>query len=299
MPESIVPVAVIINPKAGPSYRFGNANKLVETAHSACSEADLPCEVVCTEYPGHARLLAIDFMHRGFSPIVAWGGDGTVNEIASALVFQNAVLGIVPSGSGNGLARELGISLRPDRAMATATRGLNRRIDVGQLGTRFFVNLAGVGLAASIAGRFEHLKGRGLLRYVQASLVQLTNLVAEGYTITIGGEAIQQSALLVEFANGRQYGNGAFIAPEAKLDDGFLELVVVGPIGRLRALWTARRLFSGTIGRDPRVQTRSVRHATIAALRPIQFHVDGEVAEEGVALAVTVHAGALQVKVPR
>ena len=299
MIESTVPVAVIINPKAGPSFRSGNPHTLAETAHSACAEAGLPCEVVFTEYPGHGRFLAIDFMRRGFSPIVAWGGDGTVNEVASALAFQDAVMGIVPSGSGNGLARELGISLRPDRAMATATRGLDRRIDVGQLGSRFFVNVAGVGLAASIARSFESLRGRGLLRYVQATVVQLAKFVAEGYTITIDGEAIQQSALLVEVANGRQYGNGALIAPDAKLDDGFLELVIVEPIGPLRALWSVRRLFNGTIGRDPRVQTRSVRHATIAGLRPIRFHVDGEAAEGDVALAVTVHAGALRVRVPR
>ena len=299
MTESSIPVAVIINPKAGPSFRSANPHSLAEMARAACAEADLPCEVVFTGYHGHGRLLAIDFMHRGFSPIVAWGGDGTVNEIASALIFQNAVMGIVPSGSGNGLARELGISLQPDRAMATVIHGLDRRIDAGQLGSRFFVNLAGVGLAASIARRFERSKRRGLLRYVQASLGQLANLVTEAYTITLDGEATHQSALLVEVANGRQYGNGALIAPDAKLDDGFLELVVVKPMGPLRALWTARRLFSGTIGRDPRVQTRSIRHATIAALHPIQFHVDGEVAEGDAALAVAVHAGALQVRVPR
>lgn len=288
--------AVIINPKAGAASR--TREQLAEDAYKACSLAGLPNEVVFTEYRGHGRLLATEFARRGFSPIIAWGGDGTVNEVASALVFKEAVLGIVPSGSGNGLARDLGISLRPDRAIETVASGRDLRIDVGQLGDRYFVNIAGVGLAASVAYRFEQLKKRGLLGYLKAALVQLFGIIPETYQITSEGVTTRQTVLLVEHANGRQYGNGALIAPDAKLDDGFLELVIVDPIGPLRMLWSARRLFTGTINQDSKVRSKPVRCTRIGGPHPIRYHVDGEVGQGGVSLDVMIHPGALSVRVP-
>ena len=152
-------------------------------------------------------------------------------------------MAIVPTGSGNGLARELGISLRPERAIATATRGIDHTIDVGELGGRLFVNLAGVGLDASVASLFDRLTGRGWPRYVQATLSTVFSYIAEAYTITVGGETFEDRALIVALANGRQYGNGAVIAPHAKLDDGLLDLVLVGPLSALQVLGAVRRLF--------------------------------------------------------
>ena len=113
-----LPAAAIVNPTAGSSSRHTRTRPLAERARCAFAEANLTGEIVFTEGTGHARVLAADFVRRGFSPIIAWGGDGTVNEVASALAFQDVALGIVPTGSGNGLARELGISLRPERALA-------------------------------------------------------------------------------------------------------------------------------------------------------------------------------------
>ena len=299
MTEPPSPAAAIINPTAGSSTRPRDARRLAERARGAFAQANLTGGIVLTERAGHGRELAADFVRRGFSPIIAWGGDGTVNEVASALAFQNAVLGIVPTGSGNGLARELGISPRPERAIATAARGIDRTIDVGELGGRLFVNLAGVGLDASVASLFNRLAGGGLLRYVQATLSTVFRYVAETYTITAGGETFEHRALIVELANGRQYGNGALIAPHAKLDDGLLDLVVVGPLSPLRVLWGVRRLFNGTIDREPNVRMRTVSSVTISAEQPIRFHVDGEVVEGSETLTATVHPSALRVRVPR
>jgi len=270
----------------------------MDVVRGALGEANLTGEIVFTERAGHGRELAADFVRRGFSPIIAWGGDGTVNEVASALMFQDAVMAIVPAGSGNGLARELGISLRPERAIATAVYGHDRTIDVGELGGRIFVNLAGVGLDANVVRLFDRLSGRGLLRYVLATLSQVFSYVAEVYVITAGAETFEQRALIVELANGRQYGNGALIAPGARLDDGLLDLVVVGPLSPLRVLWGARRLFNGTIDREPGVTVRTASNITISAERPIPFHVDGEVEQGARFLTATVHSHALRVKVP-
>ena len=292
------PAAVIINPNAGPARRRVSPGRAAELARGGFADADRVCEVVCTERGGHARELAADFVRRGFSPIIAWGGDGTVNEVASALAFQDAVMGIVPTGSGNGLARELGISLRPDGAVATAARGRDRAVDVGELDGRLFFNLAGVGLDASVVSLFDRLAGRGVLRYVQATLSTVLTYAADTYTIAVGEETFEQRALIVELANGRQYGSGACIAPHAKLDDGLLDLVVIGPMSPVRLLWGARRLFSGTIDLDPNMSTRTIRSLTISASQPIRFHVDGEVVQGPDSLTAAVHPGALRVRVP-
>ena len=190
-----------------------------------------------------------------------------------------------------GHARELGISLRPERAIATAAWGIDRTIDVGELSGRLFVNLAGVGLDASVASLFNRLAGRGLLRYVQATLSLVFSYVAQAYTITAGEETFEHRALIVELANGRQYGYGALVAPHAKLDDGLLDLVVVGPLSPLRALWGVRRLFNGTIDQEPDVSMRTASSITISAEQPIRFHVDGEVVEGSETLTATVHPG--------
>ena len=292
------PAVAIINPTAGSATRSANSRSLSELARRVFAEANLTGETVFTEHRGHAHELAEYYARRGFSPVVACGGDGTVNEVASALAFQDAVLGIVPTGSGNGLARELGISLRPVLALATAAQGVDRTIDVGELGGRFFVNIAGVGLAASVAGLFESLAGRGLLRYVQATLSTVFGYTPQTYTMTVAGETFEHRALIVELANGRQYGNGALIAPQARLDDGLLDLIVVGPLGPLRMLWGARRLFNGTMTESRGVSRRVARAVTISAAEPMRFHVDGEVVEGGETLTATVHPGALRVRVP-
>ena len=317
-------LAFIINPVAGSSGRWSRPADLLDVIRRRCAAADH--EVAFTERPGHGRELAAALAGRGFSPVVAWGGDGTVNEVASGLIHRDTVMGIVPAGSGNGLARELGISLRPEEAIDTAVRGRDRAIDVGELAGRPFVNLAGVGLPASVADLFARLArqsspdgsdgrptnpagvraalrrrlpaGRGLGGYVLATARQLVRYRSQRYTVVTEGRSVERPALLIEVANGRQYGNGAVIAPHARLDDGLLDLVSVEPIGRARAAWGLWRLFNGTIDRHPYVHCSRVGGVTIAADRPLCFHVDGEVAQGGCSLTAKVHPRALGVRVP-
>ena len=292
------PLAFIINPVAGSASRGARVGGLVELVRQRCRAAGVTSEVAFTERPGHGRELAAALAGRGFSPVVAWGGDGTVNEVASALMHRDAALGIVPAGSGNGLARELGISLQPEQAIAAAVHGHDRIIDMGELAGRPFVNIAGVGLAASVAELFGRLAGRGLPGYVRATARQLVRYRSRRYTLVTEEQTLERPALLVEVANGRQYGNGAVIAPRARLDDGLLELVSVDPIGPARALWGLWRLFNGTIDRHPYVHCSRVGGVTISADRPLRFHVDGEAVQGGRSLSATIHPKALRVRVP-
>ena len=292
------PLAFIVNPVSGSAARGRRAGALAEMIRQRCAAAGVASEVRFTERAGHGRELAAALADRGFSPVVACGGDGTVNEVACALMGREAALGIVPTGSGNGLARELRISRRPEQALQTALSGEDRSIDVGELGGRPFVNLAGVGLAAEVADLFSRLAGRGLAGYVWATARQLLRYQARRYTLVVEGRAVERPALIVEAANGRQYGNGAVVAPHARLDDGLLDLVAVDPMRPARALWGLRRLFNGTIDRDPLVHCSQVRGVTISADEPLRFHVDGEAAQGGRSLSAVIHPRALRVRVP-
>ena len=291
------PLAFIVNPVAGSSARRRLGDP-VDAIRRRCAAAGGDHEVALTEGPGHGRELAAALAGRGFSPVVAWGGDGTVNEVASALMRRDAVMGIVPAGSGNGLARELGISLRPEEAIDTALRGRDRVIDVGELAGRPFVNLAGVGLPASVADLFARLSGRGPAGYVLATARELLRYRSERYTVATRERTLEQPALFIELANGRQYGNGAVVAPHARLDDGRLDLVSVDPIGPARAAWGLWRLFNGTIDHHAYVHCSQVDRVTISADRPLRFHVDGEPVQGGCRLSATVHPAALRVRVP-
>ncbi len=288
----------IINPVAGPRASRARSRRSADLVRAAFARGATPCDVVFTEHPGHAREVASDYAVRGASPVVAWGGDGTVNEVASALAFREGVLGIVPAGSGNGLARELGISRDPERAIAAVIQGRDRVIDVGELGGRLFVNLAGIGLDATVAEGFSQCADRGMLGYVRVTLSTLFRYKPQVYTVTAAGETWTRRALMVVFANGTQYGNDARIAPHAKLDDGRIELVVVPPLRARQVPGGVRRLFNGTVDQNPGVTTLSVRNVRITAARPICFHVDGEVVHGGVSLAATMHPGALRVRAP-
>ncbi len=256
-------------------------------------------EVFVTERAGQAYELAKAAIARGTRLVVAWGGDGTINEVASALAFRAVPLAIVPSGSGNGLALELGIDLRPQQALRNALGAEPHAIDVGELGGRLFVNIAGIGIDAHVAAEFNARgnRRRGLFGYARIAAGALVRYVPAGYEITTGGDRIGARAVIVTIANSPQWGNGARIAPGASVDDGALDLVVVQERSRLATLCSLPRLFNGTADRIPGCSVRRIERATIESDRPMVFHVDGEPVAGGTELTARVHPGALQVAV--
>ena len=256
-----------------------------------------PAEVFVTEGVGHARALAKAAVGRGARLVMAWGGDGTINEVASALAFDEVPLGIIPAGSGNGLARELGVNPRPERAIADALAAEPRPMDLGEIDGRIFANIAGVGFDAHVASRFASANRRGFLGYAGITARALTRYVPITYRITSENQTVEARAVLVTVANSAQFGNGALIAPGAKVDDGVLDLVVLEERSRFATICQMPRLFNGTVGRIRGCSIRQIRRVTIEADQPLTFHVDGEPVEGGKRLAVRVHPGALRVAV--
>jgi diacylglycerol kinase (ATP) len=294
-----VSVAIIVNPISGTGGRPEVARRRAELAASLVSAMGLDAEVFLTERGGHARELAVGALQRGATIVVAWGGDGTVNEVACALAFRNAELAVVPSGSGNGLARELGIPADPSAALAVALGDHSRVIDCGELDGRLFVNVAGIGLDAQVAHQFaaRGLARRGLARYVQITARELFRYEPADYTIVAGRHVIRQRALLVAVANARQYGNGALIAPQARLDDGKLDVVVVGARPVWRTLVQVPWLFTGRIARVPGVSMLAAPEIAISSNRRVSCHVDGEPFLGGVSVHARIRPLALRVKV--
>lgn len=290
-------VVVIINPISGAGRRRDLARLRAEQAAAIVEQRRLNAEVFVTERPGHARELTVAGRRRGATLFVAWGGDGTVNEVGSSLVGSDAALAIVPSGSGNGLARELGIPLDPVSAFRVALDGHSRVIDAGELDGHLFFNVAGIGLDARVAHRFAQggLERRGFVRYLELAAREVLSYAPAECDIASDGADRRVRPLLIALANSRQYGNGALIAPEAKLDDGKLDVVVVSDMPAWRVLMHARRLFAGTVGQVPGVSTTRVAAVTISSSEGIVYHVDGEPYVGGSSITGGVHPAALQV----
>jgi diacylglycerol kinase family enzyme len=288
-------VAIIVNPLSGGSTP-ANGRRRAELASAMLAGCGEEGGVFLTDRRGHAGELAAAAVRRGARLVIAWGGDGTVNEVGSALVFSPTALGIVPSGSGNGLARELRVDRRPDRAIAQALRAVPRLIDAGELGGRMFFSVAGLGFDAHVAACFDRDSGgrRGLSTYARLTLREMWGYEAGDYRVD--GLDVRR-ALLLTIANSGQFGNGARIAPLARLDDGRLDLVIFEETSRLSAVLAIPRLFVGGFERVKGVSMRQIERASIAADRPMVYHVDGEPVQGGETLEARIHPSALRVAV--
>ena len=289
-------VAVIINPISG-GPRPGQAEARAKLAADAVRlHGDEP-RVFVTTHAGHARELAERAAADGARLVVAWGGDGTINETASALAFGRVPLGIIPAGSGNGLARELGIPVNPQAALARALGATPRAMDVGEIQGRRFVNITGIGLDAHVAARFNAPDNprRGLRGYTAIVWRALVGYVPQRYRITADGRTSERTAILISIANSPQFGNGARIAPGAVIDDGLLDLVTIEERSRLATVCAVPRLFTGTVDRVRGCTIERVRQITIEADGPMTFHVDGEPVDGGTRLDARVHHHALQI----
>ena len=270
---------VVINPIAGPG-RSRTLEACAALARESLARGGYDATIRITTAPEDAQRFGADAVNDGHELVAAWGGDGTVNGVGAALAGTRVAMAIIPGGSGNGLARDLGVPLDAAAAFAVAAGGANRAIDAGDLNGSLFFNVAGIGLDANIAKRLAAPGARrGLLGYVLATVSELPAYVARDYTIAIAGSGlppITTSALIIALANSRQYGNGAKIAPQALLDDGQLDVVVVKPQSLLRIASRIPSFFNGSLRPDATLLMSTAAAVDISSDSAIAFHVDGE-----------------------
>lgn len=291
-------IAAIINPISGAGADKNAAARRIATLTAQLDRRGLRASIALTIRAGHARELAEAAVGDHADLVIVWGGDGTVNESGAALLGTDIAIGLVPAGSGNGLAAALGTPRDPVEAIARALDGPRRAIDAGIIGGRPFFNIAGIGVDARIAKRFNERKqgSRGALPYIVIGVTEGCRYSGREYEVELDGDPRRLRALLIAFANGREYGSGARISADARLDDGLLDAVVVEDRSVVARFWHARHLASGTPGRAPRVTTRQVRRAMIRAQGPIEYHVDGEMGVADGEVEVSIRPGALWVQ---
>ncbi len=252
-------------------------------------------KVVCTEYAGHAQKIAQETSEQ---IVVAVGGDGTVNEVARGLIGTGKTLGILPCGSGDGLARHLGISHFFNKAIKTVKNGKTSSLDAGTIDGKFFFSVCGVGFDAIVSERFAKCGKRGLSSYIKEGLKTWRIYSPEKYTIEIDGQVIENEAMFITVGNSNQWGNGAKITPLADSSDGILDITIVDGFKAIELPWLAGRLMTGSAHKSRRVHTYRGRHIKITRTSDGPAHADGDWFEAGRTIEIKVIPHALNVLVP-
>ena len=231
--------------------------------------------------------------------VVAIGGDGTINEIARSLVHTDTALGIIPCGSGNGLARHLHIPMEPKRALEVLNEGCMDVIDYGKInGTDFFCT-CGVGFDAFVSLKFAHAGKRGLLTYLEKTLQESLKYEPETYELETENGVSKYKAFLIACGNASQYGNNAYIAPQATLTDGLLDVTILEPFTVLDVPSLAFQLFNKTIDQNSRIKTFRCKQLCIRRTTPGVVHFDGDPMETDANVNIQLIQRGLRVVVPR
>ncbi len=288
----------IYNPTSGSNRRNP---WLLEELRRCCARTDIQASLAMTERSGHATELALKTMAEGCTHVVAVGGDGTMNEIAQALIGSETCLGLIPCGSGNGLALCLGIPIKPLEALKLLLDGRSRvaSIDTGLADGHPFFNAMGIGLDAEISHRFSVLKHRGLFGYLRTALMAFFAHRSFDVRVTDKeGRQLSTRAMMAAVANSNQYGNNALVAPGAKIDDGKLDLAILQPVGPFGAMQVVWGLFNGTLDRFSRMKGLQSSGFVIERNAPGLMHTDGEPHQSGTCITVSVRPRSLRIVVP-
>lgn len=284
----------IINPNSGTSRK----TSIPELAYNILSENGSELYFVYTNEQGHVAQIIDDVAGQGFDVVIGVGGDGTINEVADAVRPTDMTMGIIPMGSGNGLARSLDIPMDPEAALEVIRKGYIKRIDCCEAnGVPFFVTF-GVGFDAQVTASYDQKSFRGPLSYVLSTVDQFIKHKSSLYRLHLNGEMIEQKAFLVTCANADQYGNNAIIAPEAELDDGLFDVVVIRNMSLLKAPQVAINLFTKNINESASIDIYRTDHLIIEREEADYAQVDGELLELGRRIEISIQKQQLPILVP-
>lgn len=288
-------IIFIINPKSGTQNKESIASQIKEIIDSK----RFSWEIVKTEYAGHATEIAAEAASNNIDIVVAVGGDGTINEVARSLVHTNTTLGIIPFGSGNGLARHLQIPMETKKALDVINTGTIELVDYGKInGTSFFCT-CGVGFDAFVSLKFAEAGKRGMLTYLEKTLQESLNYQPETYELETEDGTVKYKAFLIACGNASQYGNNAYIAPQATITDGLLDVTILEPFTVLDVPSLAFQLFNKTIDHNSRIKTFRCKNLRIYRNTQGVVHFDGDPMMTGNEIYVEVIQEGLHVIIPQ
>lgn len=282
---------LIINPISGTAGKAGLAEMVV----NRLSPLGYDIDVRYTTCRGDATRLAREAVAGQYVGVLAAGGDGTINETARALCGTDVALGIIPAGSGNGLARHIGIPIDPELSLDVIEQQHIEAVDYGTVnGSEFFCTM-GIGFDAAVSHRFASKHRRGKLMYVKSAIDEYSGYRPETYTLSANGNLITEKAFIVAVANASQYGNNAYIAPEASITDGLLDVTVIHAGNPLETARMGIDMMTGYLNKNMLIETFRTPSVVIYREAAGAAHIDGEPVELGPILDVKCHRHALRV----
>lgn len=289
-------VLAIINPISG----TGSKKSIPDLLARAYAPLEHELLLTYTKAAGHAEELARRAAEEGYDHVIAVGGDGTVNEVARGLVGSKTALAIVPKGSGNGLARALGLSMSTDRVIKQLASGRRVTIDSCLMNGQPFFCTCGMGFDAAVSRSFAEASTRGPVTYLRTMIDEYRAFKPETYRIILdeGERTIETDAFVLVVANASQYGNNAYIAPEADLSDGLLDLAIIRPFPVLEAALVLGDLMRGKLADNKYYYTERVRHVHIERTSGGSVHLDGEPLVMSEHIDVSLRPHSLEVIIP-
>jgi len=292
--ESRKKILAIINPISG----TGNKEKFPHLIQTMVDSTLADVEVVVTERPGHGHELARDAVERGCDVVVAIGGDGTVNEVGSAVCDSDTALAIVPCGSGNGLARHLRIPMNAARALQLLNDGHVGQFDYCTANGRPFFCTCGMGFDAQVSHKFANEGTRGFITYLKTTVTEYFKYNARHFKIDIDGAQMEEDAFIIAFCNAAQYGNNAFIAPRATMQDGLVDMTVMHPFNLAESPLIGARLFTRTLEQDRHVSIYRGQRIVVERDRDDVIHLDGDPLTMPARVEVQSHQHGIRIVVP-
>lgn len=287
-------ITFIVNPISGTH----NKDAILQLIDKKLDRSRYDYDIRKTEYAGHATLIADELVKKGEHMVIAIGGDGTINEIGRALIHTDTAMGIIPCGSGNGLARHLHIPMSPKGAIDVINEGAIKDIDCGVIDGHPFFCTCGVGFDAFVSLKFADSGRRGLLTYLENTLHESLTYKPETYEIENEQGTMKYKAFLIACANASQYGNNAYIAPQASLTDGMMDITILEPFTVLDVPSLSFQLFNKTIDQNSRIKTLKEKKITIHRTQEGVFHYDGDPTMGGKDLEVEIIPKGLKVMAP-
>ncbi|OFX58347.1 MAG: hypothetical protein A2046_14855 [Bacteroidetes bacterium GWA2_30_7] len=264
-------ILFVINPKSG----IGKQKKIELLIEKYLDKQIFSHEITYTQYAGHAKEIC-ETKKNEFEIICLVGGDGTINEGAGSLINSNTALAIIPTGSGNGLARHLKIPMKPEDALKKLNNLSYKNIDACKINEQYFFNVAGIGFDGLIAHKFASFGKRGFSSYLKIVLNEFSKYKENEFNLIIDGKTINTKAFMVSLANSSQFGNNVVISPQACIDDGLINVVVLRKFSIIVAPVIALRLFTKSINNSCFVTNYICKQLEINDLKNIYLHIDGE-----------------------